>query len=74
MVFIGTNGRRPAVGGGNNDNFFHRESRVIRYDQCDDDNIHDHDDHDDDDQGDERTEIMTTSSRFESYQVCPVDG
>jgi len=30
VVFIGTNGRRPAVGGGNNDNFFHRESRVIR--------------------------------------------
>ena len=30
MVFIGTNGLRPAIGGGNNDNFFHGESRVIR--------------------------------------------
>merc|ERR1711970_1507866 len=30
VVFIGTNGRRPAIGGGNNDNFFHGESRVIR--------------------------------------------
>ena len=40
MVFIGTNGLRPAVGGGNNDNFFHGESRVIRYDD------HDKDDYD----------------------------
>jgi len=30
VVFIGTNGQRPAIGGGNNDNFFHGESRVIR--------------------------------------------
>jgi len=30
VVFIGTNGLRPAIGGGNNDNFFHGESRVIR--------------------------------------------
>ena len=37
MVFIGTNGLRPAVGGGNNDNFFHGESRVIRYDDHDKD-------------------------------------
>ena len=40
VVFIGTNGLRPAVGGGNNDNFFHGESRVIRYDD------HDKDDYD----------------------------
>jgi len=30
VVFIGTDGLRPAIGGGNNDNFFHGESRVIR--------------------------------------------
>ena len=47
VVFIGTNGRRPAIGGGNNDNFFHGESRVIRSDKDDDkDNSKDDDDDD----------------------------
>ena len=45
MVFIGTNGLRPAVGGGNNDNFFHGESRVIRYDPHDDDDDDGYDDY-----------------------------
>ena len=48
MVFIGTNGLRPAIGGGNNDNFFHGESRVIRYGDDDDDDDDDvEDDHED---------------------------
>ena len=31
VVFIGTNRLRPPIGGGNNDNFFHEESRVLRF-------------------------------------------
>ena len=31
VVFIGTNRPRPPIGGGNNDNFFHEESRILRF-------------------------------------------